>query len=95
MVKMLVYGGGHNGTVREVDPVNSTVRIPRGDWISDRNEYQTGGTVEPVNYDEEFSIREFEYAEGRVYLIAEHEITIPDVELMKRIDVMVSLKYLP
>lgn len=95
MVKVLVYGGGHNGIVRDVEPANSTVRIPRGDWVRDRNVYQTGGKVEPVNYDEEFSIRELEYAEGRVYLIAEHDITIPDADLRKRIDVMISLKYLP
>ena len=95
MFRVLVYGGGHNGIVRGVEPENSTVRIPRGDWVRDRDVYQTGGKVELVNYDEEFSIREFEYAEGRVYLIAEHGVTIPDAELRKRIDVMISLKYLP
>lgn len=95
MVKVLVYGGGHNGIVREVETANSTVRIPRGDWVRDRDVYQTGGKVDPVNYDEEFSIREFEYAEGRVHLIAEHDITIPDAELRNRIDVMISLKSLP
>lgn len=95
MVKVLVYGGGHNGIVREVESVNSTIRITRGDWVRDRDEYRRGGKVESVNYDEEFSIREFEYAEGRVFFIAEHDVTIPDAELRKRIDVMISLKFLP
>ncbi len=27
--------------------------------------------------------------------IAEHDVTIPDAELRKRIDVMISLKFLP
>ncbi|EMG9773912.1 hypothetical protein V5742_003753 [Klebsiella aerogenes] len=95
MVKVLVYGGGHNGSVREVESVNSTIRITRGDWVRDRDEYLQGGKVETVNYDEEFSIREFEYGEGQVYLIAEHGVTIPDEEIRKRIDVMRSLKLLP
>ncbi|MGK3223777.1 hypothetical protein ACCW94_01640 [Enterobacter soli] len=95
MVKVLVYGGGHNGIVREVECEDSAVRIIRGDWIRDRNVSHKGEKIEPVNYDEEFSVREFEYAEGQVYLIAEHDVTIPDEDIRKRIDVMISLKSLP
>lgn len=95
MVKVLVYGGGHNGIVREVESAISPVRITRGDWIRERDANHVGGKVEPVNFDEEFSVREFEYAEGKVYFIAEHEITIPDEDIRKRIDVMISLKSLP
>lgn len=95
MVKVLVYGGGHNGVVREVDSASSPVRIIRGDWVRDRNTHHAVGKVETVNYDEEFTIREFEYAAGQVYLVAEHSVTIPDEEIRKRIDVMRSLKSLP
>ncbi|KJI62232.1 hypothetical protein KKZ48_09475 [Enterobacter hormaechei subsp. xiangfangensis] len=94
MVKVLVYGGGYNGVVREVESASSPVRILRGDWVRDRDAHHAGGKVEAVNCDEEFSIREFEYAEGQVYLIAEHGVTIPDEEIRKRIDVMRSLKSL-
>lgn len=45
MVKVLVYGGGHNGIVREVESVNSTIRITRGDWVRDGDEYQRGGKL--------------------------------------------------
>lgn len=95
MVKVLVYGGGHCGVVREVEPAGSSVRITRGDWIRDRDTLHCGGKVQPVNYDEEFSVREFEYEEGQVYLIAEHGVTIPDADIRNRIDVMRSLKSLP
>ena len=95
MVKVLVYGGGHNGVVREVESASSPVRITRGDWIRDRDAHHVGGKVDPVNYDEEFSLREFEYAKGQIYLIAEYGVTIPDEEIRKRIDVMRSLKSLP
>lgn len=92
---MLVYGGGHNGVVRQVESAGSPVRITRGDWVRERGANHVGGKAEPVNYDEEFSVREFEYAEGHVYLIAEHDVTIPDEDIRKRIDVMISLKSLP
>ncbi|ELE9727523.1 hypothetical protein RM407_001141 [Enterobacter kobei] len=94
MVKVLVYGGGHNGVVREVEAASSPVRITRGDWVRERDAHHVGVKVDPVNYDEEFSVREFEYAAGQVYLIAEHGVTIPDEEIRKRIDVMRSLKSL-
>nr|WP_183516215.1 hypothetical protein [Enterobacter ludwigii]MBB2843607.1 hypothetical protein [Enterobacter ludwigii] len=92
MVKVLVYGGGHSGAVREVESVSSPVRITRGDWIRDRDSHHAGGKIETINYDEEFTVREFEYAEGQVYLIAEHGVTIPDEEIRKRIAVMRSQK---
>lgn len=95
MVKVLVYGGGHNGVVREVESTSSPIRITRGDWVRDRDVHHVGGKVDPVNYDEEFSLREFEYAEGQIFLIAEHGVTIPDEEIRKRIDVMRSLNSLP
>lgn len=95
MVKVLVYGGGHNGVVREVESASSPLRITRGDWIRERDAHLAGEKVETVNYDEEFTVREFEYAAGQVYLIAEHSVTISDEDIRKRIDVMRSLKSLP
>ncbi|HAJ4344018.1 TPA: hypothetical protein ACF2WN_000206 [Escherichia coli] len=95
MVKVLVYGGGHNGAVREIESASSPVRITRGDWVRERDAHHAGGKVETVNYDEEFTIREFEYAEGQVYLIAEHGVTIPEEDVRKRIEVQRSLKLLP
>ncbi|MGK3363406.1 hypothetical protein ACSLNB_18280 [Citrobacter portucalensis] len=95
MVKVLVYGGGHNGVVRDVESTSSPVRILRGDWVRDLDARHVGGKVELVNCDEEFSVREFEYAEGQVYFIAEHGVTIQDADIRKRIDVMRSLKSLP
>lgn len=94
MAKVLVFGAGHHGTVREVDVDKGPVRIIRGDWIRDRNTHQCGIKIEPVNYDEEFSVREFMATNGEKYLIAEHGIKVSDFDLQKRIDMMISLKSL-
>lgn len=94
MTKVLLYGGGHNGVVRDVDLSEGLIRIARGDWVRDRNTFHEGGKVKSVNYDEEFIIRKFNHSNGKEYFIAEHGITIPDVEIEKRIDVLTSLKSL-
>ncbi|EQB4816408.1 TPA: hypothetical protein ACPYV0_003037 [Citrobacter amalonaticus] len=94
MTKVLVYGGGHNGVVRDVDLSEGLIRIARGDWVSDRNTFHEDGKVESVNYDEEFIIRKFNSSNGKEYFIAEHGITISDVEIQKRIDVLISLQSL-
>lgn len=94
MTKVLVYGGGHNGVVRDVELNEGSIRITRGDWVRDRNTISDGGKVGSVNYDEEFIIRKFNSSNGKEYFIAEHEVTIPDVEIQERIDVLISLQSL-
>ncbi|MFU0967095.1 hypothetical protein [Kluyvera ascorbata] len=94
MAKVLAYGGGLNGSVVNVDVVDSKARILRGDWISERN-VNSNAVARTVNFDEEFTVRSFTTIDGETYLIAEHEIVISDEELQQRIFVMKSLKQLP
>lgn len=94
MAKLLAYGGGLNGSVVEGDVSNGTVRLMRGDWVRHRDT-SSSAKVEPVNFDEEFTVRKFITNLGETVLVAEHDIVVSDEDLQKRIDVMRSLKALP
>ncbi|EKY1962320.1 hypothetical protein RA241_003710 [Cronobacter sakazakii] len=95
MSTLIVFGAGHNGSVREAEVIDNTARVVRGDLVTHRDAQAAPGTkAATVNYDEEFSVREFHASNGKSYLIAEHQVSVPDTEVQKRIDILISFKSL-
>uniref|UniRef100_A0A7M2QM54 Uncharacterized protein n=1 Tax=feces metagenome TaxID=1861841 RepID=A0A7M2QM54_9ZZZZ len=95
MNTLIAFGAGHNGSVREAEVTNNTARIVRGDWVACRDPQAAPNTkIAAKNYDEEFSVREFLASNGKTYLIAEHQVSVPDAEIQKRVDILISLKSL-
>ncbi|ELY2473180.1 hypothetical protein SMB93_003577 [Cronobacter sakazakii] len=95
MSTLIVFGAGHNGSVCEAEVIDNTARLVRGDLASRRDAQAAPGTeAATVNYDEEFSVREFHASNGKTYLIAEHQVSVPDAEIQNRVDILISLKSL-